>query len=62
MEQKDKAYEKIYQVIGKCQKLKKIFILAETNTEDDEIELTFGKDGGPKEIASEFIGKRQHFH
>lgn len=53
-EQKDKAYEKISGLLERVKNEEDFYTLAEANTEAGEIELTFGKDGGPKEYGKEF--------
>jgi foldase protein PrsA len=53
-EDKDQAYKKVKSLLAQAKKTKDFKTLAESNTESDKIEYTFGKNGAPKEFGNAF--------
>ena len=55
IEQRENAYGKISLLLDKAKSGEDFYTLAETNSEDELIEYTFGRKNGPEKFASEFV-------
>lgn len=53
-EQREKAYDKIRSLLERARSGENFYSLAEANSEDDMIEYTFGRGGGPEEFSDAF--------
>lgn len=53
-EQRENAYDKIRSLLEKARSGENFYNLAEANSEDDVIEYTFGRGGGPEEFSDAF--------
>lgn len=53
-DQREKAYQKINNLLEKARSGEDFYTLAEANSETDEIEFTFGRGGGPEEYSNTF--------
>lgn len=53
-EQREKAYDKIRSLLERARSGENFYSLAEANSEDDVIEYTFGRGGGPEEFSDAF--------
>lgn len=53
-EQREKAYEKVNSLLERARSGEDFYTLAETNSEADAIEYTFGRGGGPEEYSNAF--------
>lgn len=54
LEQRNKALDKVNSLLEKARAGEDFYTLAETNSEDDEIEYTFGRGGGPEKYSDTF--------
>lgn len=54
LEQRNKAFDKVNAILEKARAGEDFYTLAETNSEDDEIEYTFGRGGGPEKYSDVF--------
>lgn len=54
LEQRNKALEKVNSLLEKARAGEDFYTLAETNTQDDEIEYTFGRGQGPEKFSDVF--------
>ena len=54
LEQRNKALDKVNSLLEKARAGEDFYTLAETNSEDDEIEYTFGRGGGPDKYSDTF--------
>lgn len=54
VEQRDKAYEKINNLLERVRSGEDFYSVAETNSEDETIEYTFGRGGAPEKFGSTF--------
>ncbi len=53
-EEKAAAYEKVQSLLEQAKTTDNFYALAETNTESDQIEYTFGRGQGPEEFSASF--------
>lgn len=53
-EEKEEAYEKIKSLLERARNGEDFYSLAEANSEDDQIEYTFGRGSGPEEFSDTF--------
>ncbi len=54
LEQRNKAFEKVNQLLENARSGEDFYTLAETNSEDDVIEYTFGRGEGPEKFSDSF--------